>query len=182
MQIKIQPQDEEEATLMLASNVRHLATADVPAPKVITPPSPHPHPWLASGHSVPVLSLLQRLRFHQGWTTGNEQQCVFGVYIEGVPVLCVASDCGGPAGCLYHVGTTGVHASVCLPVTQLVRQHEPSKLLRASTCHTHRLACQPCAHVNNLDPACCWHATWSAHLISLESFIHAAVLPLLVSN
>ncbi|KAA6420994.1 MAG: ubiquitin carboxyl-terminal hydrolase 2-like [Trebouxia sp. A1-2] len=34
MQIKIQPQDEEEATLMLASNVRHLATADVPAPKV----------------------------------------------------------------------------------------------------------------------------------------------------
>lgn len=38
MQIKIQPQDEEEATLMLASNVRHLATADVPAPKVIAPP------------------------------------------------------------------------------------------------------------------------------------------------
>ena len=38
MQIKIQPQDEEEATLMLASNVRHLATADVPAPKVIPPP------------------------------------------------------------------------------------------------------------------------------------------------
>ena len=34
MHIKIQPQDEEEATLMLASNVRHLATADVPAPKV----------------------------------------------------------------------------------------------------------------------------------------------------
>ncbi|KAL0036465.1 hypothetical protein WJX77_008836 [Trebouxia sp. C0004] len=34
MQIKIQPQDEEEATLMLASDVRHLATADVPAPKV----------------------------------------------------------------------------------------------------------------------------------------------------
>jgi len=43
MQIKIQPQDEEEATLMLASNVRHLATADVPAPKVITP-TPLIHP------------------------------------------------------------------------------------------------------------------------------------------
>ena len=34
MHIKIQPQDDEEATLMLASNIRHLATADVPAPKV----------------------------------------------------------------------------------------------------------------------------------------------------
>ena len=44
MQIKIQPQDEEEATLMLASNVRHLATADVPAPKVNNPIPPHPPP------------------------------------------------------------------------------------------------------------------------------------------
>ena len=44
MQIKIQPQDEEEATLMLASNVRHLATADVPAPKVIPRPPAHPTP------------------------------------------------------------------------------------------------------------------------------------------
>ena len=39
MHIKIQPQDEEEATLMLASNVRHLATADVPAPKVSLHPA-----------------------------------------------------------------------------------------------------------------------------------------------
>ena len=34
LHIKIQPQDDEEATLMLTSNIRHLATADVPAPKV----------------------------------------------------------------------------------------------------------------------------------------------------
>ena len=33
----MQPQDEEEATHMLASNIRHLATADVPAPKVTIP-------------------------------------------------------------------------------------------------------------------------------------------------
>ena len=37
MHIKVQPQDDEEATHMLASNTRHLATADVPAPKVIIP-------------------------------------------------------------------------------------------------------------------------------------------------
>ena len=40
MHIKIQPQDDEEATLKLASNVRHLATADVPAPKVSAFASP----------------------------------------------------------------------------------------------------------------------------------------------
>lgn len=34
MHISMQPRDEEQATLMLASNDRHLATADVPAPKV----------------------------------------------------------------------------------------------------------------------------------------------------
>ncbi len=57
MQIKIQPQDEEEATLMLASNVRHLATADVPAPKVIAPPSSNTSTSLASVHCVPEPSL-----------------------------------------------------------------------------------------------------------------------------
>lgn len=35
--IKIQPQDDTEATLMIAASVRHLATADVPAPKVSSP-------------------------------------------------------------------------------------------------------------------------------------------------
>ena len=34
MHISMQPRDEEQATLMLATNDRHLATADVPAPKV----------------------------------------------------------------------------------------------------------------------------------------------------
>lgn len=34
MHISMQPRDDEEATLLLASNDRHLATADVPAPKV----------------------------------------------------------------------------------------------------------------------------------------------------
>lgn len=39
MHIKIQPQDDDEATLMLAASIRHLATADVPAPKVTLPKS-----------------------------------------------------------------------------------------------------------------------------------------------
>ena len=34
MHISMRPQDDEAATLLLATNDRHLATADVPAPKV----------------------------------------------------------------------------------------------------------------------------------------------------
>ena len=55
MHIKIQPQDEEEATLMLASNVRHLADADVPAPKVT-------YVWaVGSSHKPTRLELLKVL-------------------------------------------------------------------------------------------------------------------------
>lgn len=67
MHIKIQPQDDDEATLMLAANIRHLATADVPAPKVTVPNSQPVDDFACHAPTVAFQTCLSRSLSTQAW-------------------------------------------------------------------------------------------------------------------